>query len=68
MDRVQDYRLRLVCPKCGRSGTAVVTEMTVGGVSTFNVDHPPLGFHLKAVTRSRAEAVFGCECGAEFPA
>lgn len=64
MDKITTFLIEIVCPECGRSGTAHASsrELSSGGQPQVSLDQVPYGFSL--ATGSGTELT--CECGTKF--
>jgi hypothetical protein len=62
------FELDILCPNCGASGDARVSENNDAGMSDpgFRVDEFPRGFSGKKPSADRHEILVQCECGQEF--
>ncbi len=62
------FRLNILCPGCGASGDALVSENDDGGPqdAAFKVEEYPPGFSEGKRAACRQETIVACHCGQAF--
>ena len=67
METVKTFLIEIICPDCGRTGTAHASSRARAEAGTeVSLDQIPYGFKLaQAATASSGPQVL-CECGAKF--
>ena len=67
METVKTFLIEIVCPQCGRTGTAHASsrEQANTGLTT-SLDQIPFGFSLAQEASAKSGPQVQCQCGAKF--
>jgi len=65
-----EFEIKLTCPQCGNSGTALVSENDYAFMRHpgFMIDSFPEGMSLEKYSNYRQETLVRCKCGEVFHA
>ena len=67
METVKTFLVEIVCPECGRSGTAHASSREKADIGTaVSLDQIPFGFSLAQDATANSGPQVQCQCGAKF--
>lgn len=67
METVKTFLVEIVCPECGRTGTAHASSRETADIGmAVSLDQIPFGFSLAEAATAKSGPQVKCQCGARF--